>query len=82
VGVSAGDIPAKIEGVTFGPDIRENGAAVHTLWIANDNDFLETVADSDGNQIPNPNQFFVFGFTDDDLGDSIFVPQDFKEFRW
>lgn len=78
VGVSASDIPAKIEGVTFGPDIEQDGKKVHTLWIANDNDFLETVADSNGDQIPNPNQFFVFSFTDEDLGGSKFVPQDFS----
>lgn len=77
VGISASEIPAKIEGITFGSDIEEHGAKVHTLWVANDNDFLETVADSDGNQIPNPNQFFVFSFTDEDLGGSRFVPQDF-----
>jgi len=82
VGISASEIPAKIEGVTFGPDIKQNGETVHTLWIGNDNDFLETVADADGNQIPNPNQFFVFSFTDADLGVSKLVPQVFKEFRW
>ena len=81
-GMSASEIPAKIEGVTFGPDIKQNGETVHTLWIGNDNDFLETVADSDGNQIPNPNQFFVFSFTDADLGGSKLVPQVFKEFHW
>lgn len=82
VGISASEIPAKIEGVTFGPDLKQNGEKVHTLWIGNDNDFLETVADSDGNQIPNPNQFFVFSFTDADLGGSKLVPQVFREFRW
>lgn len=82
VGISASEIPAKIEGVTFGPDLKQNGETVHTLWIGNDNDFLETVADSDGNQIPNPNQFFVFSFTDADLGGSKLVPQVFREFRW
>lgn len=74
-GIAAGDIPAKIEGVAFGADVRQQGTTVHTLWIANDNDFLETVADANGNQIPNPNQFFVVGFTDADLGGSQFVPQ-------
>jgi hypothetical protein len=74
---AAGEIPAKIEGVALGPDIKRGNKTLHTLWIANDNDFLETVADADGNQIPNPNQFFVFGFADTDLGGSIFVPQQF-----
>jgi len=74
-GISAGDIPAKIEGLAFGSDVKEGKATVHTLWVANDNDFLETVPDANGNQIPNPNQFFVVGFTDQDLGGSKFVPQ-------
>ena len=74
-GIPAGNIPAKIEGVAFGADVRDKGMTVHTLWIANDNDFLETVADSNGDQIPNPNQFFVVGFTDSDLGGSQFLPQ-------
>lgn len=69
-GISAGDIPAKIEGVSFGPDLNDGGTTVHTLWIANDNDFLETTTDASGNTIPNPNQFFVFSFTDADLGGS------------
>lgn len=68
-------IPAKIEGLAFGPDVEYKGTKLHTLWVANDNDFLETVADPNNNQIPNPNQFFVFGFTDSDLGGSPFVPQ-------
>ena len=76
-GIPAGQIPAKIEGVAFGPDIKQNGSTVHTLWIANDNDFLQTVADASGSQIPNPNQFFVFGVTDVAFGGSIFVPQRF-----
>ena len=74
-GVSSALIPSKIEGVTFGPDIKQNGKTVHTLWIANDNDFLSTTTDSKGNTIDNPNQFFVFGFTDADLGGSKLVPQ-------
>lgn len=74
-GITTDQIPAKIEGVTFGPDVRQKGTVLHTLWIANDNDFLETVADPNGNQIPNPNQFFVFGFSDSDLAGSTFLPQ-------
>jgi hypothetical protein len=81
-GIAAGEIPAKIEGVAFGPDVKKGKTTLHTLWIANDNDFLETVADANGNQIPNPNQIFVFGFTDADLGGSTFVPQQFNGFRW
>ena len=74
-GIAASNIPAKIEGIAFGPDVRQGRNVVHTLWIANDNDFLETVPDANGNQIPNDNQFFVVGFTDANLGGSIFVPQ-------
>jgi hypothetical protein len=74
-GIAAGEIPAKIEGLAFGPDVRVGGKRVHTLWVANDNDFLEMVPDANGNQIPNDNQFFVFGFTDVDLGGSKYVPQ-------
>lgn len=94
-------IPAKIEGVAFGPDIRQEDCTpdfwdrlwffhgnkggnnsnigkntLHTLWIANDSDFLQMVVDPNGNQIPNPNQFFVFSFTDADLPG--FVPQKFE----
>ena len=79
-GIDAGEIPAKIEGVTFGPDLKQGETTLHTLWIANDNDFLQTVADANGNQILNPNQIFVFGFTDADLGGSKFLPQQFKSF--
>jgi hypothetical protein len=62
-GISAGQIPAKIEGITFGPDLREGSETIlHTLWVANDNDFLATIPDASGNMIDNPNQFFVFGF--------------------
>jgi hypothetical protein len=74
-GMTAAEIPAKIEGVAFGPDVKNEDITLHTLWIANDNDFLPMVADPDGNQIPNSNQFFVFGFNDDDLKGSTFVPQ-------
>jgi hypothetical protein len=74
-GITAGEIPAKIEGVAFGPDVKQGKIAYHTIWIANDNDFLSTTTDSDGNTIANPNQFFVFGFTDANLAGSKYVPQ-------
>jgi len=80
-GIATSQIPAKIEGVAFGPDVKTGDTTLHTLWIANDNDFLQTVADPNGNQIPNPNQVFVFGFTDADLAGSKFVPQQFRSFR-
>ena len=55
-------VPAKLEGVAFGPDMVINGVNKHTLFIANDNDFLPTV---DGTN--NPNQFFVFSIDESDL---------------
>ena len=77
-GYDAANIPAKIEGLAFGPDVKQGRSTLHTLWIANDNDFLETVPDPNGALIPNPNQFFVLGFSDADLGGSRFVPQQFS----
>jgi hypothetical protein len=71
-GMTVDQIPAKIEGLAFGPDVKEKGRTLHTLWIANDNDFLQ---DYDGVAGSNPNQFFVFGFTDADLAGSKYVPQ-------
>ena len=73
--IAPGNIPAKIEGISFGPDVRQGRTSVHTLWVANDNDFLETVPDANGNLIPNDNQFFLFGFTDADLAGSVYAPQ-------
>jgi hypothetical protein len=67
------DIPSKIEGMTFGKNIRMKGKLMHTLWVANDNDFV--LSTNDTPPVPNPNEFFVFGFTDSDLNGSQFVPQ-------
>jgi hypothetical protein len=67
------DIPSKIEGLTFGRDVTRRGQTFHTLWVANDNDFVSETGDTP--PVANPNQFFVFGFTDADLGTSVFVPQ-------
>lgn len=61
-GIPSTHVPAKLEGVAFGPDIVINGVNKHTLFIASDNDFLPTV---DG--IDNPNQFFVFSIDESDL---------------
>lgn len=67
-GISDTNIPAKLEGMSFGEDILEGSTLYHTLYIANDNDFLPDVA--------GPNQFFVYKFTDVDLGTSTgFVNQ-------
>ena len=67
-GISAGDIPGKIEGVTFGFDVVLHGQTLHTLWVVSDNDFLTSV---DG--VANPNSLYVIGFTDADLAD--YMPQ-------
>jgi hypothetical protein len=70
-GFTADQIPAKIEGLAFGPDVTTASGTLHTLWVANDNDFLQ---DLNGPNT-NPNQFFVFGFKDADLAGSTYVPQ-------
>lgn len=58
-GIGSDQIPAKLEGITFGQDVAYNGGLYHTLYVSNDNDFLPDAA--------GPNQFYVFGFTDADL---------------
>lgn len=70
--ITPDQVPAKLEGISFGPDVNDKGNKLHTFWVANDNDFLQ---DFDGVANSNPNQFFVFGFTDADLGGSKYVPQ-------
>lgn len=67
-GIDARDIPAKIEGMAFGQDVEVGGSTRHTLYIANDNDFLSSLTDAnhpDG--VDNPNQFYVFAFDDNEL---------------
>jgi hypothetical protein len=67
-GVAAQNIPAKIEGMTFGQDVVYNNVNLHTLWVSNDNDFLSTITDSKHPLgFSNPNNFYVFGFSDADL---------------
>ncbi len=70
-GITDDQIPAKLEGAAFGQDVLVNGVLKHTLYIANDNDFLATTAGGKSN----PNQWFVFAFDDSDLGGSTFVNQ-------
>jgi hypothetical protein len=79
-------IPSKIEGITFGQDVTINGATKHTLFVANDNDFLATIADPlklpgdvTRGLVVNPNQFFVFAFDDRDL--PRYVPQRMNDER-
>jgi hypothetical protein len=60
-GINPNDIPAKLEGLAFGPDVIVDGSMKHTLFLANDNDFLGTITDSNHPAgIENPNKFFVF----------------------
>lgn len=82
-GISSYLIPSKIEGVAFGDDVTVDGVTKHTLYIANDNDFLATVADPfkkpgdpTRGKVANPNQIYVFTFTDEELPG--FVPQKIK----
>jgi len=82
-GINSYLIPSKIEGVAFGQDVEINGQARHTLFIANDNDYLATVADpfklpgdATRGMVANPNQFYVFAFTDAELPG--YVPQKFR----
>ncbi|ALT79741.1 esterase-like activity of phytase family protein [Paucibacter sp. KCTC 42545] len=70
-GISDAQIPAKLEGMSFGEDIMVGGVLKHTLYIANDNDFLA----SSPKGLNNPNQWYVFAFSDADLNGSAFVPQ-------
>ena len=67
-GIAAQDIPAKIEGISFGQDVTVGSTTKHTLFISNDNDFLSSVTDSKHPAgAENPNQFFVFAFDDSEL---------------
>jgi hypothetical protein len=77
-GIANFDVPAKLEGITFGQDVVIGGQIKHTLYIANDNDYSAVVANSHhaGGTADNPNKLFVFAFDDDDLPD--FVPQRFR----
>jgi len=70
-GIATDKIPAKLEGMTFGEDVVVGGVQKHTLYVANDNDFLATTPGGKNN----PNQWFVFTFSDADLGGSKFVNQ-------
>jgi len=58
-GVTDANISAKLEGLSFGEDVVVNGQTLHTLYMANDNDFVPGTAGA--------NKFWVFGFSDADL---------------
>ena len=60
-GLAASEIPAKLEGLTFGPDVTLDGARKLSLFVSNDNDFLPEIQDeTHPDAVANPNQFFVF----------------------
>jgi len=61
-GIDASNVPAKLEGIAFGPDVKVKGQSLHTLFMTNDNDF--------GPDIAGPNRIYVFGFDGDDLAAS------------
>jgi hypothetical protein len=74
-GISAQDIPAKLEGTAFGADVVVGGVTKHTLFVANDNDFLATVTDSNHpTGIDNSNKYFVFSFDNGDLPGFVAQP--------
>ena len=58
-GLGFDQIPAKIEGLAFGQDVIIDGVTRHTLFVANDNDFVPGVAGH--------NKFYVFAVSDADL---------------
>ena len=67
-GIASIDIPAKLEGVAFGPDVTVAGASKHTVFIANDNDYVASVKDTNHPvAVENPNKWFVFAFDSTDL---------------
>jgi len=75
-GITDIHIPAKLEGIAFGQDVVLDGVTKHTLFVANDNDYLASVADKDNVTVDNPNTFFVFAFDTSDL--PTLVPQKFQ----
>ena len=59
-GILGNQVPAKIEGIAFGQDVMVDGVLKHTIYVANDNDFVPGVA--------GPNNFYVFAASDAELG--------------
>jgi hypothetical protein len=74
-GIADARIPAKLEGMAFGPHVFVDGVTRHTLYVANDNDFLAVAPGG----LPNPNQIYVFAFDDADLAGSAYEPQQFRK---
>lgn len=62
-GIPDAEIPSKLEGIAFGEDVMVNGSLKHTLYLANDNDFLSTaVPNGSVTPIAYGNKFYVFAF--------------------
>jgi hypothetical protein len=85
-GFDPASIPSKLEGIAFGPDVELAGSTHHTLYLANDNDFVSFVAKDAGSSAnvlapaDNPNRVFVFAFEDGDLPlNGRVVPQHLPE---
>jgi hypothetical protein len=83
IGIDSRLIPSKIEGIAFGQDVLIGNTVKHTIFVANDNDFLGVIANP--LQLPsdptrglafNPNQFYVFAFADSELPG--YVAQQFR----
>jgi len=73
-GIDSINIPAKLEGIAFGPDLTVGGLTKHTLFVSNDNDYLATLIDSNHpNGVENANRWFVFTVDASDL--PSYVPQ-------
>jgi hypothetical protein len=69
-GMADTDIPAKLEGITFGQDVMIAGELKHTLYVVNDNDFLGNATKTVSGvptTVANPNRMFVFAFAQSDL---------------
>ncbi len=62
-GVTALNVPSKIEGLAFGADVTLGGTLLHTLYVTNDNDFVQATS--------GPNNFYVVGLSDADLGTTL-----------
>jgi hypothetical protein len=77
-GIAGYDIPAKLEGITFGQDVVIGGVTKHTLYVSTDNDYSAVVPNSHhaSGTADNPNTFFVFAFDDSDLPG--YAPQKFR----
>jgi hypothetical protein len=68
IGIAPKDVPAKLEGMAFGPDVVIDGLPRHTLLISNDNDFIGTVVDAGHpGGAENPNTMYVYAIDPADL---------------